>query len=370
MTSIETTMRSIIQRIATGPELSKDISQHEAYQGMKAILDKQVDPVQAAIFLIALRMKRETDDEMRGVLDAIKESSHIITADVDTVVDLADPYDGYNRTLSPAPFLPVVLACFGFASVTHGVETLGPKYGITHKQILRAAGINVDLNPQQASQQLANPNIGWTYIDQQHYCPALYHLIDFRTLIVKRPCITTAEVLVGPIRGQQNTHFITGYVHKPYPPIYAMLAKHSGFDSALFIRGTEGGLIPSLRQKSQCHHYHQQQDLAVTDIYPEALDIQQHNRAVSFPDDLPKIDNADNIGLEVDSKAAAEAAAEAGLQALQGHKSASYDALVYGASLCLWHLQGFPDLTTAANAVREVLDSQQAYQRLKDSQSS
>ncbi len=55
-------MRSIIQRIATGPELSKDISQEEARFGMQAILDGKVDPVQAGIFLIALRMKRETDE--------------------------------------------------------------------------------------------------------------------------------------------------------------------------------------------------------------------------------------------------------------------------------------------------------------------
>src|SRR5208283_1939430 len=56
-------MRSIIKRIATGPELSKDISREEARQGMRFVLEGEVDPVQAGIFLIALRMKRETDEE-------------------------------------------------------------------------------------------------------------------------------------------------------------------------------------------------------------------------------------------------------------------------------------------------------------------
>ena len=49
-------MRSIIQRIATGPELSKDISQEEAHLGAKAIFEDKIDPVQAAIFFIALRV--------------------------------------------------------------------------------------------------------------------------------------------------------------------------------------------------------------------------------------------------------------------------------------------------------------------------
>jgi len=66
----KTIMRSIIQRIATGPDMSKDISQQEARAGMRAVLDNAVDPVQAAVFLIALRMKRETDEENRGILDA------------------------------------------------------------------------------------------------------------------------------------------------------------------------------------------------------------------------------------------------------------------------------------------------------------
>ena len=42
-------MRSIIQRIATGPELSKDISQQEARIGIRAILNDEVDSAQAAV---------------------------------------------------------------------------------------------------------------------------------------------------------------------------------------------------------------------------------------------------------------------------------------------------------------------------------
>ena len=83
-------MRSIIQRIATGPELSKDITADEARSGMRAILEGVVDPVQAAIFLIALRMKRETDEENKGLLDGIRDHTETVTADVDEVVDIAE----------------------------------------------------------------------------------------------------------------------------------------------------------------------------------------------------------------------------------------------------------------------------------------
>lgn len=99
-------MRSVIGRIATGPEYSKDISAGEARDAMRAILDSHADPVQAGIFFIALRMKRETDDENIGVLDAIREVEISATAGTDEVAILADPYDGYNRSLTAAPFCP------------------------------------------------------------------------------------------------------------------------------------------------------------------------------------------------------------------------------------------------------------------------
>jgi anthranilate phosphoribosyltransferase len=56
----QTLMHSIIQRIATGPDLSKNIDLEEAKAGMQGVLRGEIDDVQSAIFLIALRMKRET----------------------------------------------------------------------------------------------------------------------------------------------------------------------------------------------------------------------------------------------------------------------------------------------------------------------
>ena len=117
-------MRSIIQCIATGPDMSKDISLEEARAGMRAVLNGDVDPVQSAVFLIALRMKRETDEENKGILDGIRDISKSITANVDEVLDMSDPYNGYNRSLPAAPFLPAVMAACGVPSISHGVETM------------------------------------------------------------------------------------------------------------------------------------------------------------------------------------------------------------------------------------------------------
>jgi len=358
-------MRSIIQRIATGPELSKDISRAEAREGMRLILEGEADPVQAAVFLIALRMKRETDDENIGVLEAIRDVTEKVTAPVDEVVAISDPYDGYNRTIPASPFLAPVLAACGVHAVSEGVESMGPKYGVTHRQVLRAAGLPVDLSPAEAAERLADANVGWAYVDQNRFCPKLHAMAELRSQIVKRPCISTVEVLSGPVRGQRKTHLVSGYVHKPYPRLYALLARHVDFDSLLLVRGVEGGVVPSLRQAGRCVYYHDRGEDQQLDIDPQALGIYQTVRAAPLPENLPKGARAgDEIAIAVDMDALAQATADAGRAALEGRPGPIYDGLVYSGALVLHHLRRFDSLDGAASAVRQVLDNGNARARL------
>jgi len=354
-------MHSILKRIATGPELSKDISREEARAGMRLVLDARVDPVQAGVFLIALRMKRETDEENLGMLEAIRDATLRATAPVDEVLDIGDPYDGYNRTLPAAPFLPPVLAACGVATFSHGVESMGPKYGVTHRQVLRAAGLPVDHTPEEAAARLGDPAIGWAYVDQKAFCPKLYALTGLRALIVKRPAITTVEVLAGPVRGRLKTHLATGYVHKPYPRIYALLARHAGFDSALLVRGVEGGVIPSLTHTGKVFRYRDRGEEWSEEFKPADLGIDQSVRAPR----IPGANDEDRSEAPFDAAAVAKAAAEAGMAALAGQPGPTRDSLVYGAALCLWHLGRHGSLNSAADIVRGVLAHGKAMERLR-----
>lgn len=358
-------MRSIIKRIATGPELSKDISAEEARAGMRLILDAKVDPVQAAIFLIALRMKRETDEENCGVLDALRDVTETVTAPVDDLLDIADPYDGFTRSLPPSPFLPAVLAACGVPSLSHGVESMGPKYGVTHRQVLRAAGLSVKLSSIEAAKRLGEKGVGWAYVDQETFCPKLHKLESLRTLIVKRPVLTTVEVCIGPLRARGRTHLMTGYVHKPYSRVYAMLARHAGFDSALLIRGMEGGVIPSLRQSGKYFYYHQRGEEQVREITPADFGIDQPLLPVPMPGSPETVDEADGVASTIDTAAMARATAELGFETLDGKPGPMRDALVAASAVALVHMKRHANLRTAADAVRAVLDNGEAAAHFK-----
>lgn len=358
-------MRSCIQKVATGPEYSKDLSYEEAYEAMRIILSGDANPVQAGIYLIALRMKRETDIENRASLQAIRDTMSPVTVNTEHLVEIADPYDGWLRGLPVSAFVGPVLAACGVTAVSTGLESVGPKHGMNHFRVLQAAGIDVTRNQETVKQQLEHPDIGWGYIDQREFCPALHELLPLRQTIVKRPVITTLEVLTKPFVATGKTHLMTGYVHKAYPPVYTSLARSAEFDSALIVRGVEGGVTPSLQQSARCFTYHGGEDDVETVLDPAELGIEQDSRCVPLPADLPMLKKAGTDDRVIDVDAATRAAADAGMSALAGTRGYAYDSIVYAAALTLWHLGKSGSLPEAAQDAREAIDSGKAKARFQ-----
>ena len=347
-------IHSIIQRIATGPELSKNIERKEAEAAMSAILNGEIDEVQSAIFLIALRMKRETMEENIGILEALLKFTDCQKINVDNLVDIGDPYSGYNRSIPISAFLPPLLAELGLPTLIHGLDSVSPKYGLTHRHINQALGINVDLSVSESKARVEDSDIGWTYVDQKQYCKPLHDLVPLRNKIVKRTVLNTVETLIGPLRGK-NTHSILGYVHKAYPPIYAALCQKVGFDTSLLIRGIEGGVVPSLRQKGLMISYHKGFEKARVETNPRLFGINSKLRAIVFPKDFEN---------DIERDFLAEYVVNLGCSALSCESGMFYDGLLYSASLILWHIGKSKTLPSAAERVRETLNSGKALNRL------
>lgn len=347
---MSTALAAAIKKIATGPHLSKDLSFEEAYAAMAQTLTGNADPVQVAIFFIALRMKRETPVENWAILSAICDAAPRLTADVDFLLDIADPYNGYGRHCPVAAFLPPVLAACGLPTLSHGVWEMAPKFGITHAQVLSAAGVTIDLSPQQAAMKLANPAIGWAYLDQAQANPALFSLQGLRQRMIKRPSLATLEKLTQPIRARGNTYLQVGFVHKAYPPVLAALAGEMGYASALIIRGLEGGVIPTLREPAACFTAIKG-ELLPLDTDPSAAGIKQSTRGV--------LSQAEAIS--------AIETVEVAMAALNGQQGAAYDSLVYAGALALANTGNKPySLADAATKIRQVLNNGAALSHLQE----
>ncbi|NQY26295.1 MAG: glycosyl transferase [Piscirickettsiaceae bacterium] len=342
-----TALTAAIKKVATGPHLNKDLSQKEAFDAMTEILSGQADEVQAAIFFIALRIKRETNDENLGILQAIQAQTQQESADIDQLLILSDPYNGYNRHCPITAFLPAVLAASGLPTISQGVNEMGPKFGVTHSQVLDFAGVATNLSIKQARDRLNNPELSWAYIDQAQASPNLYALQTLRTRMIKRPSLSTLEKLVMPIKAKLKTHLQIGFVHKEYPPILARLAQQVGFSSALIIRGIEGGILPTLRETSNCFilRSNNSNEAQAYLLDPTEFGIHQSTRGV-----LPAISQ----------QVTAEETADLGLKALAGQSGVAFDSLVLGGAMALYHcgLQASPQ--QAADYIRQNIKSGKA----------
>ena len=359
-----TALHRAIQKVATGPEYSKDLDYEEALETMEFILSGEADPVQIGIFLIAMRMKRETKEENCGILQAIKNITPKIIADIPNLIDLSDPYSGFIRGIPASPFLPPIFAATGYPCVSHGVASVGPKFGVTHRRVLNAAGISCDLSPSEVKSNLESTNPGWSYLDQASYCPTLHSFNELRQRMVKRQVITTVEVLAQPIRAIGKTHMMSGYVHKVYPSIYANLARHAGYDNMVLIRGVEGGVVPSLKQPGRFFNYSEMGEESATELDPSSIGLTHSTRNVPLPAQLADIDIG-NDDERLDELA--REAAKCGLKALQGAPGATRDSLVYSGAIMLHFLQKI-SLADAADKIRLVLDSGAALEKFNQHQ--
>lgn len=345
-------MRGYLQRIATGPHLSKDLTANEVEDAMHLVLSGSVEPIQAAVFLIALRMKRETEEENAGALRALRACTDAATADVDNLADLGDPYDGFARHLPASPFLPAVLAACGLPAVSHGCRELPPKRGVTVHRVLAAAGIAVDSSAADAAARIADPDRGWAYVDVAQFCPPLHDLAGLRDQIVKRPLLSTLEKLMGPVRGRRN-HLVVGFVHTGYDELLAAMARVAGYDSALAVKGIEGGVIPSLTSTSNALGCGSTGVPRCVSLDPSAVGIEANDPAAPIPDGVTGLD------------AIAALAAEAGIAALDGAPGLTREALVHAGSAILAHAGAAPNRPAAATRIRSALDDGSARARLR-----
>lgn len=374
-TDVQRRMSGYIARIATGPTLSKDLSRDQARDGMELILRGQVDPAQAAVFLVALRMKRETHDELCGVLDALRATAERARADVDELVDMAEPYNGYVRHLPAAPFVPAVLAACGVPCVLHGCREAGPKWGVSAHRILAAAGAAVDATPAQAAARVSAA--GWAYMDLPRFSPPLAALARLRSLIVKRPCLSLLEKLIAPVgpRDGGGLHLWVGYAHREYPEILERLARDFGYASMLAVRGVEGGVTTSLAGRVRGARFLGQGALEEVSIDARAaLGAALDQRAPALPagEGLASGGEAEDRGEDAGGPPSAarldgwaRAAAAAGRAALDGEPGPTADMLVLAAAAMLWHLGKTRDLAEGAARARAALRDRTARERFE-----
>lgn len=216
-------------------------------QVCEAILSGEVAPALQAAVLIGQRMNIETNEEVRGYLDAVLPPEAILEVEVSSLTHFGEPFDGNTRYFHPTLFVAAVRAATGQASVLHGVDELPPKKGITMEQILEALGARTDLSREEAAALMEDSRVGFAYVSQREYAPAAYRLRELRVHIKKRPPWATTEKAQQLFRCGGDNYMVVGYYHPGYEEKLLRLMEERGFRAGLVVKGEEGTSNCSLR---------------------------------------------------------------------------------------------------------------------------
>jgi anthranilate phosphoribosyltransferase len=227
--------KEILRIVGRGKKLQRDLTTDEATAAMRLILSGQASEAQIGAFLVTLRVKDETGDELRGFLSAARPMMRPFPApSVEGLVDLGLPYDGKANTLQVGVGAALVMAAAGVPMLLHGADDIPTKRGVAALNLLRALGCAVDLPPAQVSEQIEKCCFGVLNIAQ--VLPQWAALTPIRNQFGLRTAMNTVEKLFNPADAPIH---ISGVYHRTY---LERLAAILPGQSAWLVQGEEGSI--------------------------------------------------------------------------------------------------------------------------------
>lgn len=230
---LEHPFAEIIRILGKGKKGSRPLTQDEAYRAMNMIMTDQVQPIQLGAFLVLMRVKEETPEELAGFVQAARESFNL--ADNAVRVDLDwSSYAGKRRHLPWFLLSALLLAENGITVFMHGAS--GHAAGRLYTEnMLGYLGIKCANSISNAKLQLEQHR--FSYLSLEHFCPKLHEIIELRPMLGLRSPVHTLVRLLNPFDAEYS---IQGIFHPGYRPVHQQAAALLNQPHMAVLKG-EGG---------------------------------------------------------------------------------------------------------------------------------
>ncbi len=224
-----------IRVLGKGKKGSKPLTQEQAYEAMSMILADKVEAVQLGAFLMLMRVKEETPEELAGFVKAARDSFILPGTDTAISADLDwSSYAGKRRHLPWFLLSTLLLAENGIKVFMHG-SSGHTSSRIYTKDVLQFLGIKYATSFQETALQLEQSN--FSYLALQHFCPKLYDIIELRPLMGLRSPVHTMVRMLNPLNSQYS---IQGIFHPGYRPVHQEAALLLGQQNIAVLKGESG----------------------------------------------------------------------------------------------------------------------------------
>lgn len=222
------TIQSALQKIANAENLSAD----EMRAVMDTIMSGNATPAQTGAFLMGMRMKGETADEIGAAVSIMREKMIPVSAPRDAIDIVGTGGDG-GGTFNISTAAAIVVAASGVPVAKHGNKALSSKSGSS--EALLALGVKLDLTPEMISTCIAEAGIGFMFAPNHH--PAMKYVGPARVEMGVR----TMFNLLGPQSNPASVKkYLLGVFDKQWVEPVAQSLLNNGASAAWVVYGSDG----------------------------------------------------------------------------------------------------------------------------------
>lgn len=219
----------LIGRLVEGQNLTAA----EMQGAMSGIMDGQWTPAQIAGFLIALRIKGETSEEIAAAAQVLRHKSVTVPAKRRPLVDTCGTGGDHSGTFNVSTGAAIVAAAAGSAIAKHGNRAVSSRCGSAN--VLQELGISLELNPEQVARCVDEVGIGFLYAPKLH--PAMKHVIGPRQELGQRTLFNIMGPLLNPAGAKRQ---VLGVFRIDLVRPLAEVLKTLGSEHVLVVAGTDG----------------------------------------------------------------------------------------------------------------------------------
>jgi anthranilate phosphoribosyltransferase len=222
------TMKDMIGRVAGGEELS----QEDAETAFDIMMSGEATPSQIGGFLMALRVRGETVDEITGAARTMRSKMTRVDAPADAIDIVGTGGDGagtYNISTAAA----FVVAACGVPVAKHGNRALSSKSGAA--DVLMALGVNIDIGPEAIGRCISEVGLGFMFAPNHH--AAMKHVGPSRVELGTR----TIFNLLGPLSNPAGaTRQLIGVFSPEWVEPVARVLGQLGSERVWVVHGASG----------------------------------------------------------------------------------------------------------------------------------
>lgn len=233
--AVEHPFAEYIRILGKGKSGSRSMTMDEAHRAMKMILAGEVEPIQLGAFLMLLRVKEETGEEIAGFVRAVQESLQL-PAELPAVSLDWSSYAGKRRQLPWYVLSVLLLASGGYPVFMHGIAAHEDDRIYT-PQALEALGIRPAASLVEAAEQIRTTGFGFVTLEQ--LSPRLHEIIELRSVLGLRSPVHTLARMINPFHAPTA---IMGIFHPGYRDIHQDAARLMGQPRMGVFKG-EGGEV-------------------------------------------------------------------------------------------------------------------------------